>query len=115
MSFNTQETSGFNSSDNEFKAWCESITNSGLTDKEISLKIRDKVLESPELDKQSKAIFKDTYDYIAKIIEQNKPFEINLLRIYLEEICGYDLKKYSIITTLILCNMCGLSIEISSN
>lgn len=108
---NVSETSGLEN-DKEFKAWCESLENSNLTDKEISLAIRDKVLESPQLDKQSKAIFKDTYNYILKILEQNKPFEIKLLRIYLEDICGYKLEKYSIISTLLLCSMCGLSIEI---
>lgn len=111
MSNIINETSG-NEKDKEFIAWCNSLEKSNLTDKEISLAIRDKVLESSQLDKKSKEIFKDTYNYIAKILEQNKPFEINLLRIYLKDICGYDLDQYSIITTLLLCSMCGLSIKI---
>lgn len=108
---NTQETSGINS-EHDFNAWCDYLQNSGLNDKEISLEIQKKILESPDLDKQSKVIFKDTCDYLYKLIDQNKPLEINLLKIYLENLCGHNIEKISIINTLILCGMCGINVAV---
>lgn len=109
MAQTIDEKSGFQ--DPGFLKWKDELLNTGLTDAEISLKIREKILESGGLDsRHDKEFFVDVYDYVKKLIDQHKPLEINLLRIYLEEIKGYDLTESSIIGALMLCAACGLQL-----
>lgn len=98
--------------DEGFQNWKNELLNGDLTPDEISLKIRDKILESPQLSTpEQKQFYIDVYDYVKKLIDRGKPLEINLLRIYLEEVKGYDLTVHSIIATLILVSACGIQLN----
>ena len=53
----------------------------GLSFEESAIKIKDKILESNELDKTQRDFFQDTFDYVMGLYHQGKPLDTNLLRI----------------------------------
>lgn len=92
-----------------FDDWADSMA--GLSDQEISHKIRDKILESPEMDEKSKQLFKDTYEFIEKNANKDKEFKMDLLQTYLKDVKGYNLGEIDILQTLTLISFCGLQLK----
>ena len=82
----------------------------GLTFEQQAEKIRDKILESDELDAKQREFFKDTFAYVMNLYSQGKPLDSNLLRIHYgitQNIEGYPQKIEQFIRTLMLLSLCG--------
>lgn len=102
------ETTG-EASEHEYDEWVKEME--GLTDMEISEKIKEKILSSPDMDYGSRQLFNDVYNYIQKCYVQQKPVDVPVMKIYLEELHGHNLEECSIMGALTLVTMCGLSIS----
>ena len=60
--------------------------------------------------------FQDCFDYVFKLYKTNKPLEINLLKIYLEQVKDYkNIKMDVFITTMILLSFCGFNLKFNKN
>ena len=94
-----------------YEQWSERL--SKLSDDEISIEIKNKILERANIDEKSKRVFNDCYDYFKKNIKAEKPVDIELLKIYLTDIKGYDVKKINIYQILLLLSFCGINININ--
>lgn len=96
----------------DFMNLLESAYQSGDPMKAASI-IRDTIIEKSELSKEDKQLFSDVYEYAEKCALQNKPFETNLLRIFLKDVKGYEkLENLRILPVIVLVNMCGFKMEI---
>jgi hypothetical protein len=89
--------------------WKESLKNMSFEDYAITIK--NKILED-NLNTESKQYFCDCFDYVFNCYKKNKPLELNLIKIYLEDIKGYkNIKMEEFIRTLLLLNLCGFSFD----
>lgn len=98
---------------NNFEEWYKSLEN---MDFEYSSKaIRDKILESPEVTDLFRKQFIDCFDYVTKLYKSNKALEPNLIKIYLEQVCGYKetLKMVDFMRILMLLSYCGFSFTLN--
>ncbi len=94
---------------NNFDNWIQSLNNMSFD--EYSHNIKDKILQS-NMDAQSKQQFSDCFDYVYKLYKSNKPLDVNLFKIYLEEIKGYkNIKMSEFINMMILLCYCGFNIS----
>lgn len=102
-----KETTGDQYSD-EYKEWIGAVMKAqdGVEQRKI---VRDQLLKSDELSDEDKRLFTEVFDYCEKNIRQNKPFDSNLLKIYLQDIKGYDIERINIIRILVLMGLCGFS------
>ena len=90
----------------EFKEWAMAYMKSQDTCVQRNL-IKERILQSDELTSEDKKIFTDVFEYCEKLVSQHKPLETNLLKIYLEDIKGYDIDKINVVRILILVTLCG--------
>lgn len=75
--------------------------------------IYDYILKSNQLDDNSKNLFADTVSYIEKLISQNKQFDLELYKIYITQIKGYELPTLEQFTRIImLLNLCGYELNL---
>ena len=75
--------------------------------------IYDYILKSNQLDDNSKKLFADTVSYIEKLISQNKQFDLELYKIYITQIKGYELPTLEQFTRIImLLNLCGYELNL---
>lgn len=75
--------------------------------------IYDYILKSNQLDDISKNLFTDTVSYIEKLISQNKQFDLELYKIYITQIKGYELPTLEQFTRIImLLNLCGYELNL---
>lgn len=95
-----------------FDEWANSMN--GLNDMEISHRIRDKILESPEMDENSKQVFLDTYEFVEKNTNKGKEFKMDLLKTYLRDVKGYNIAKINIIQILALISFCGIQFSVNT-
>ena len=82
----------------------------GLSFEESAVKIKNKILESDELDKTQRDFFQDTFDYVMGLYHQKKPLDTNLLRIHYgitQGTSGYPQKIQQFIRTIMLLSLCG--------
>ena len=54
-----------------YEQWSERI--SKLSDEEISIEIKNKILERANIDEKSKQVFNDCYEYFKKNIKNSDP------------------------------------------
>jgi hypothetical protein len=94
-----------------YEQWSERI--SKLSDEEISIEIKNKILERANIDEKSKQVFNDCYEYFKKNIKAGKNIDIDLLKIYLTDIKGYDVKQINIYQILLLLSFCGININVN--
>lgn len=80
----------------------------GLSFEESAVRIKDKILESPELDSKSKQYFDDCFNYVLQQYKLKKPLSTALLKIHLVDIKGYkSLRVEELSKILVLLSMCG--------
>ena len=93
----------------DFENWKKELQN--LTFEEYAVLMKDKILQD-NTDTLSKTYFQDCFDYVLKLYKSNKPLELNLLKIYLEEIKNYkNIKMEDFIRTIILLGFCGFNFK----
>ena len=80
-----------------------------MSDKEVSYEIYQRIMNNSDIDKESLELFSDTYNYCMKLINQGKVIEPNLLKIYLQDIKGKDIKKINLINLFALLGICGIN------
>ena len=87
-----------------------------MTFDEYSLMIKDKILADENIDELSSRYFQDCFDYVYKLSKSNKPLDLALLKIYLEQVKGYEnIKMDDFIRTIILLSFCGFSFQLDKN
>lgn len=77
--------------------------------------LRDKILESDQLDDESKKIFKDSFEYVKSLVKRGKPFETNLFKIHLMEVKGYEKITFAQLSRiLMLLTLCGFKFDLKN-
>lgn len=94
-----------------YKQWLNSLDK--LDDLAVSREIYNRVREKGNLDKDTKKLFETAYEYCVKLINQNKPLESNLLKIYLEDINGIQISQINLINLILLLSACGINFSTS--
>lgn len=84
---------------------------SSLSDAEVSEEIKKRILSESGMNQEEQNIFNDIYNFFKKNTIAGKPVKIDLLKIYLEDIKGYDVKKINIYQMLILLSFCGIQFK----
>jgi hypothetical protein len=70
--------------------------------------IKDKILESDELDKVSKRYFSDSFAYVMGLYKSGKPLDTNLMRIHIVDIKGYkEFRMEEFNRVLMMLSLCG--------
>lgn len=100
------ESTGDNS---EYNAWLDRL--SKMDDMSVSRELYDRVVNHSDIDKESIELFKIAYDYAIKLINQGKPLEVNLLKIYLQDIKGKDINQINMINLVALLGICGIEFK----
>ena len=94
-----------------YNQWINSLSNMNFD--QYCIAIKNKILESNQVDTNFKQQFNDCFDYVYKLYKNNKTFEPNLIKIYLEDIKGYkNIKMTELFTIMILLSYCGFSFNI---
>lgn len=76
--------------------------------------IYDNLVNSDELDEQSRKLFIDTISYVEKLVDQNKQFDTDLYKIYITQIKGYELPTIEqFMRIVILINLCGFEMKLA--
>ena len=91
----------------EFEEWANRLEH--MTDKEVSYEIYQRIMASKELGEESRKLFSMAYEYCMKLINQGKPLEPNLLKIYLKDIKGQDISQINLINLFTLLAICGIN------
>lgn len=103
------ELTGTNQIDPEYQEWVNKINNASNDSVTQSRLIRDRILLSEEFSAEDRKLFLDVFEYVEKVISQKKQLEPNLLKIYLQDIKGYDIEDIKIIRILVLVALCGFT------
>lgn len=97
----------------DFEKWKQELQN--LSFEEFAVQMKDKIL-TDNSDELSKQYFQDCFDYVFKLYKTGKPLEVNLLKIYLEQVKNYkNLKMIEFIRTIILLSFCGFNFKFDKN
>lgn len=91
----------------EFEQWANRLEH--MSDKEISNEIYQRIIQSSEIDEESRKLFSMAYEYCMKLINQGKDLEPNLLKIYLQDIKGQDINQINLINLFTMLAMCGIN------
>lgn len=84
----------------------------GLDFEQSAIRIKDKILESPELDSKSRQYFSDCFNYVMEQHKAKKPLSTSLLKIHLVDIKGYkQLTVDELSRTLVLLSLCGFEFD----
>lgn len=102
---NTESTGDLN----DYNKWLNSL--SKLDDKEVSHEIYNRIVNHSDIDKESIELFKIAYDYAIKLINQGKNLEINLLKIYLQDVKGKDINQINMMNLIALLGICGINFK----
>lgn len=87
----------------------------GLSFEEYAVRVKNKILESPELDKKSKAYFTDAFNYVMGLHKANKPLDTNLMRIHMTEVKNYTMLTLNDFTkVLLMLSLCGFQFDFCS-
>lgn len=98
------ETTGSNK---EFNQWADKLSH--MSDREASREIYNRIMSHSDINKDALDVFSDAYEYCIKLIDQGKPLETNLLKIYLEEVKGRDINKINVVNLFTLLGICGIN------
>lgn len=94
--------------DKEIEKWIERLKELSFEDKAIAIK--DQIVKEWQYDYKSKRFFIDCFNYFLKQYKINKPIEMDLLKIYLTNLCGWkeeDLSIEGFLRTLMILELCG--------
>ncbi len=84
----------------------------GLSFEQQTKRIRDKILQSPELDVKSKKYFRDTFDYVYSLYQEGKPLDTDLLRIHMTGIKSYKaLTLQDFTKVMLMLSLCGFQFD----
>lgn len=87
----------------------------GLSFEDSAKRYRDKIIESPELDKKSKKYFTDAFEYILDLQKKNKPLDVKQMKIHMCDIKGYEALTLEEFTrTLLLLGLCGFEFNLEN-
>lgn len=101
------EISGENNK--EFNEWADKLEK--MSDMEASRAVFNRIMEVSDIDKASKELLDISYNYAVKLINQGKNLEINLLKIYLQDLKGYDISQIDLGLIILLLGFCGIQFE----
>lgn len=90
----------------EYEKWINKLNN--MSDMEVSYEIYQKLLNSKEIDDESRKLFSMAYEYCIKLINQEKNLEPNLLKIYLKDIKGQDISQINLVNLFTMLALCGI-------
>ena len=80
----------------------------GLSFEESAIRFRDKIIESPELDKKSVKFFLDAFDYVMGVYKDGRALDVNQMRIHMVDLKGHtELTLNEFNRTLLLLSLCG--------
>lgn len=65
-----------------------------------------------DLDQKSKKLFEDCYDYFLQKMKEGKNVDSDLLKIYLQDIKGYDIQQINIYQIMLLLSFCGFKMTV---
>lgn len=100
--------------DKEFEEWKQNLQK--LNFDEYVMQMKERILSDKTIDELSQRYFNDCFDYVYKLYKSNKPLELNLLKIYLEQVKDYkNIKMDEFIRTIILLSFCGFSFVFNKN
>ena len=84
----------------------------GLSFEQQAMRIRDKILQSPELDAVSKKYFRDTFEYVFSLYQQGRPLDTDLLRIHMTSIKSYKaLTLQDFTKVMLMLSLCGFQFD----
>lgn len=88
----------------------------GLSFEESAIRFRDKIIESPELDKKSIKFFLDAFDYVMGVYKSGKPLDVNQMRIHMVDLKGHnELTLTEFNRTLLLLSLCGFGFNFADS
>ena len=91
-----------------YEDWCKTLE--GKSDEDASRQLFDTIMNKGNLPEETGKLFKDIFDYSIQKIHDNKTFDIDLLKIYLKDIKGYDkIETTNLYPILLLLSMCGIN------
>ena len=94
--------------------WTKSLE--GLSDEEISYKIKDIIMSKDDIPFEMKRLYSDIFDYSVEKIKNKKTFDIDLLKIYLKDIKGYtNIQDVNIYQVLLMLSASGINWVVSEN
>lgn len=94
--------------------WAKSLE--GLSDEEISYKIKDVIMSKDDIPFEMKRLYSDIFDYSVEKIKNKKTFDIDLLKIYLKDIKGYtNIQDVNIYQVLLMLSASGINWFVSEN
>lgn len=96
----------------DIEKWIESLKSLSFEDRATAIK--DQVVKHWQYDYKSKRFFEDCFNYFMKQYKINKPVEMDLLKIYLVNLCGWkeeDLTIEGFLRTLVILELCGFETE----
>ena len=84
----------------------------GLTFEEYAKRFRDKILESPEIDAQSRSYFMDAFNYVLSVQQSGKNLDTNLMKIHMKDIKGHKgMTLQDFTRCLMLLSLCGFQFD----
>lgn len=98
--------------ENGFEEWQKGFE--GLDFEGSARRVKDKLIESPEIDDLSRRCFSDSFEYVMNLYKQGKGLEPNLLRIHLTKVKDYENIRFEDFTRiLMLLSLCGFGFDFS--
>lgn len=93
----------------DFNEWSKSLEKMDFD--HYSLEMKNTILRG-DMPKDEKELFKICYDYVYKLYKENKPLDIKLLKIHLEQVKDFEnVKMQDFIRIVILLGYCGFNIS----
>lgn len=102
-----------NKQDIEFEQWYENLK--ALSFEERAFAIKEEIIKKSNFDKDSIKFFNDCFEYFMKQYHINKPIDLELFKIFLVKIKGWDEDRLSNISDIfrifVLLTFCGFNLK----
>lgn len=93
----------------DFNEWSKSLEKMDFD--HYSLEMKNTILNG-DMPKSEKELFEICYNYVYKLYKENKPLDIKLLKIHLEQVKDFEnVKMQDFIRIVILLGYCGFNIS----
>lgn len=93
-----------------FKEWQQSLESMEFEDRAIAIK--EKIIEGLSEYPEAQEQFQVCFDYVMQVYKEDKPLEMNLLKIYLESVKGYkNIKMTEVFNIMLLLSYCGFDFK----
>lgn len=100
------EISGSRQHQIEYENWLNKLEK--MDDISVSRELYNRIMNHSDLSKKDKDLLSDAYEYCNKLMRNGKKLEPDLLRIYLEELKGYQISQVNMVNLVILLGCCGI-------